>query len=230
MSDPWAFGWTQLLTIIGFIITVAIAIGGFGTFGRWKREKLEEKRIDTAIETLALVYESKSIFDHIRNEMSFGYEWQDMPEKQGESEQLRNARAPFYAILKRIEASKDFFDRAWKLQVRCMALFGPEVEETFLLLQRARREIEVSAGMLLQDPEPQNETKDNLEFRVSLRADVWAAYGKLAKKGDQVGKKLSDFRERIEGLCRPTINRAYVTTPSSTMFGSIADWFKRHLV
>jgi hypothetical protein len=230
MSDPWTFGWTQLLTIIGFIITIAIAFGGFRTFGRWKREKLEEKRIDTAIETLALVYESKFIFDHIRSPMSFGYEWQDMPAKPGDSEQLRNARAPFYAILKRIEASRDFFDRAWKLQVRCMALFGPEVEETFLLLQTARREIEVSAGMLLQDPEPQNKTKDNLELWNSLRADVWPAYGKLAKKGDQVGKKLSDFSEGMERLCRPIINRAYGRTPSSTMFGLIADWFKRHLV
>jgi|SRR5262249_4873721 len=93
MSDSWAFGWTQLLTIIGFIITVAIAIGGFRTFDRWKRERLEEKRIDTAIEALALVYESKFIFGHIRNEMSFGHEWQDMPKRQDESEQLRIARA-----------------------------------------------------------------------------------------------------------------------------------------
>jgi hypothetical protein len=137
MSDhPWTFGWTQLLTIIGFIITIAIAFGGFRTFGRWKREKLEEKRIDTAIETLALVYESKFIFDHIRSPMSFGYEWQDMPAKPGDSEQLRNARAPFYAILKRIEANRDFFDRAWKLQVRCTALFGPDVEETFIAVAK----------------------------------------------------------------------------------------------
>lgn len=32
MQDPWIFGWTQLLTIIGFAITIAIAIGGFRTF------------------------------------------------------------------------------------------------------------------------------------------------------------------------------------------------------
>jgi hypothetical protein len=30
-----------------------------------EKEKIEEKRIDTAIEALALVYESKFIFDHI---------------------------------------------------------------------------------------------------------------------------------------------------------------------
>ncbi|SRR6266404_7632350 len=144
MATAWTFGWTQLLTIVGFIITIAIAVGGFRTFGRWKKEKIEEKRIETAIEALALVYESKFIFDHIRSEMSFAYEWKDMPDGYGTEEQ-RNARGPFYAILKRIPANKDFFERAWKMQVRCTALFGPQVEETFLLIQRARRQIEVSA-------------------------------------------------------------------------------------
>ena len=40
------------------------------------------------------------------------------------------------------------------MQVRCTALFGSKVEEIFLLMQRARRDIEMSAGMLLRDPEP----------------------------------------------------------------------------
>lgn len=53
MSDPWTFGWTQLLTIVGFIITICIAVGGFRTFGRWKREKIEEKKIEIAFEALA---------------------------------------------------------------------------------------------------------------------------------------------------------------------------------
>lgn len=163
MPTPWTFGWTQLLTIVGFIITIAIAIGGFRTFGRWKKERIEEKRIDTAIEALTLVYESKFIFDHIRSAMSFPYEWKDMPADYGPETQ-RNVRGSFYAILKRIDAQKEFFERAWKIQVRCTALFGSEVEEPFLLMQRARREIEVSAEMLLRDPEPSVRTQDNLEL------------------------------------------------------------------
>ena len=86
MATAWTFGWTQLLTIVGYIITIAIAVGGFRTFGRWKKEKIEEKRIETAIEALALVYESKFIFDHIRSEMSFAYEWKDMPDGYGTEE------------------------------------------------------------------------------------------------------------------------------------------------
>jgi hypothetical protein len=45
VNDPWAFGWTQLLTIVGFLITGAIAVGGFGTFERWRKQKLEEKKL-----------------------------------------------------------------------------------------------------------------------------------------------------------------------------------------
>jgi hypothetical protein len=116
MADPWTFGWTQLLTIIGFIITISIAVGGFRTFNRWKREKIEEKRIDIAIEALALVYESKFIFDHIKSETSVPYESQDMAEGYGSVEQ-RSARGPFYAVLNRVSAQKEFFERAWKMQV-----------------------------------------------------------------------------------------------------------------
>jgi hypothetical protein len=86
MSDPWAFGWTQVFTILGFLITIGIAFGGFRTLERWKREKIEEKKIDTAIDALALAYESKFIFDNIRSELTCEVEWDDMPGKAGETE------------------------------------------------------------------------------------------------------------------------------------------------
>ena len=57
--DTWAFGWTPLLTIIGFSITTVLGIAGIRTFGKFKRERIEERRLETAIEALALAYESK---------------------------------------------------------------------------------------------------------------------------------------------------------------------------
>ena len=33
MSDYWASGWTQLLTIVGFLITLGIADLGFRSYG-----------------------------------------------------------------------------------------------------------------------------------------------------------------------------------------------------
>jgi hypothetical protein len=51
-----------VLTIIGFGITVAFGIAGFRTFRKWKREQIEERRIETAIEALSLAYQSKYVF------------------------------------------------------------------------------------------------------------------------------------------------------------------------
>jgi hypothetical protein len=223
MADPWAFGWTQVFTLIGLLIPIGIALFGFRTFERWHREKIEEKRIDTAIEALALVYESKFIFDNIRSPMSFDYEWKDMPEGFG-TEQERNARGPFYAILKRIAAHKDFFERAWKMQVRCTALFSPSVEETFLLMHRARREIEVSAEMLLRDLAPTHRTEENLKTWDRFRADVWGAHGAFAEGGDLVGQKLTEFRTRMEALCRPIIDRQYGRVPRQGLSKYLRGW------
>jgi hypothetical protein len=204
--DPWAFGWTQVFAICGFIITIVIAVGGFRTFGRWKREKIEERRIDTALDALAVVYEAKYIFDNIRSPMSFGYEWESMPQLPGDSEQKRGQRGPFYASLKRIEANKDFFERLWKVQTRCIALFGTEVEETFLRLHKGRRKVEVSAGMLYRDPYPEYVTEDNKRTWESFRNDVWAQ-NSLEPEDDKIGRQLELFRTEMESLCRPIIDK-----------------------
>jgi hypothetical protein len=223
MTDPWAFGWTQILTLVGFVITALIAIGGFRTFGRWKREKLEEKRIDLALEALAFAHKSKFIFDSIRSAMAFSYEWDDMPVVAGEDDNRRSSRGEFYAVFKRMGHNKEFFEKAWDLQVRCSAMFGMKAQELFLLMHRARREIEVSAEMLFRDPHTSHPTPENLATWNQFRADVWEAYGALAPEGDKVGKKLTAFRDGIEGLCRPVIDRNYGRTPRKSLFGQIAD-------
>jgi len=146
--DPWTFGWTQLLTVIGFIITIGIAGIGFRTFGRWKREKLEEKRIEIAFDMLALAHEAQFIFANIRGPMAYPHEWADMPEVISETADQRSARGSFYATLSRIAANTDYFERLWKLQPRCMAMFGADVADVFMLLHRAPREVEVAAQML----------------------------------------------------------------------------------
>jgi hypothetical protein len=223
MNGPWSFGWTQLLTIIGFLITSLIAIGGFRTFGRWKRERLEEKRIDLALEALAFVHKSKFIFDSIRSGMTYPSEWEDMPKNVSEDESKRRARGEFYAIFKRMQRNKDFFDKAWDIQVRCSAMFGTRAEELFLLMHQARREIEVSAEMLLCDPYTPHPTADNLATWHQFRADVWEAHNKLAPQGDRVGKKLTAFRDGIEKLCRPVIDRNYGRVPRRGIMGGIID-------
>ena len=92
MTDPWAFGCTQLFTIAGLLLTGGIATFGFRTFERWRREKLEEKRIDVAFDALTVAYQTKFVFQIIRGPMAHGYEWADMPKRDHETEDSRSRR------------------------------------------------------------------------------------------------------------------------------------------
>src|SRR4051794_22993667 len=107
MADPWAFGWTQLFTLFGFLITIIIAISGFRTVGRWRREKLEERRIETAFDALSIAHETKFIFGNIRSSLTEGYEWADMPHWDGDTDDHRRRRGPYFAAIKRINANAD---------------------------------------------------------------------------------------------------------------------------
>src|SRR5579862_323348 len=200
--DPWAFGWTQLLTIIGFAITIIIAVGGFRTFNRWKREKLEERKIEIAFEALSIAYETKFIFETIRNPMTYSYEWDDMPQIAGESDNDRSNRGTSYAIFKRMERNKDFFERLWKLQPRFMAVFGSETEDIFFKLHQARRYVEVSAQMLVRRRDGDiGELNDNRRRqREQWEADIWTGMDAVTPGLDRVGHGLDAFKTGIERL------------------------------
>jgi hypothetical protein len=210
MSEPWAFGWTQLLTIVGFLITGAIAIGGFGTFERWRKQKLEEKKIEIAFEALAIAYECQFVFGLIRNPGTMGYEYEDMP-REGVTEEEWRRRGPFYAILKRITDNRPYFLKVLQLQPRVMTMFRPETEAIFKKLNEARVHVTVSAQMLMRPIDrverPWNEQAQNLHAQ--CEADIWEGLGEMAPNGDRVTTKLNEFRDGLEAICRPVLDRNY---------------------
>jgi hypothetical protein len=204
VNDPWAFGWTPLLAIVGYLITIAIAFFGFRTFKRWRREVLEEKKIEIALEAMALAHESKYVFTGIRSPMSYSYEWKEMPKGPTETDQQWDKRGSYYAILSRINRNRDFFERLFKLQPRFMALFGAERESTFLKCHEARRFIEVSAQMLMRqvnDPPPLN--ANSTRQRNQWEADIWEGMDDVFEGTDRVSKRLREFKEEIIALCAP---------------------------
>jgi hypothetical protein len=210
VADPWAFGWTQILTIAGLALTALIAFFGFRTFGRWKREKLEERRIDIAFDALSLAYETKFVFQHIRGVMAHGYEWADMPKREGETEDKRNRRGTYYATFKRIESNKNFFDKVWQIQPKCMTVFGRKIEDTFLKLHKARRSIEVAAQMLAEEVDDpiRNEDDETRKLYKQLRRDLWD-HGDYQTEKDEVGRLLREFEQELEAATRPIIDREY---------------------
>ncbi len=190
-------------------VALVIAYFGFRGFRRWKREQLEERRMEVAFQALKLAYQSTYVFEHIRSPLIEAYEWADMPKLAGD-ETKRSNRGTYYAILKRIEANKDFFKSVWDIQPACMAMFGVKIEQTFLELHKARRAVEVACQMLhnhLDDismiPDPHKELWEQ------LRADLSGDPLGITKEGDRVAMRLTAFRDGIEGSCRPVVERRW---------------------
>jgi len=151
---------TPLLTLVGFGITIGLGVAGLKTFDRWKREKVEERRIETAITALALAYESKIVFKSIRNSFATSAEYKEMPIRESESEDSRASRGSYWAVLKRVYDNKDYFERVWKLQPEVMAIFGEKMEDVFGKMHDARSMVHVASQTLAFDDIPPN-TEDN---------------------------------------------------------------------
>ena len=197
------------MTMVGMALTGVIAFAGFRSFSRWRREKLEERRIEVAFEVLGIAYETKFIFEHIRSPLTSSYEWADMPKKKGETYEQRDRRGPFYAVFMRLQANKDFFESVWRIQPKCMAVFGPEIESTFLKLHQARRKIEVAAEMLVgaEDEQPA-ERRDLVELYTQLRRDI-ADHGEFQKDKDRVAKLVQEFVHEVVAKARPIVDQRY---------------------
>ncbi|MCK1317363.1 hypothetical protein [Bradyrhizobium sp. 23] len=210
MTDPWAFGWTQLLTFTGFAITIAIAVSGFRTFERWRREKLEERRIEIAFDALTIAHKTQPVFQGIRAAVTEGYEWADMPRWDGDTEETRRRRGPYFASIKRINANAKFFEQVWDIQPKCMALFGRQVEQTFMKLHQARRYIEVSAQMLAQraNDDRAEDAEGNRNFYEQLRHDIWD-HGGFQPELDRVGRLLTEFATETIAFAEPVIAQRY---------------------
>jgi hypothetical protein len=74
------------IAALGVITTSAFAIVGLRTFGKWKREKIEEKRMDVAIDALAIAYEAQLVFERIRSRRAREFECKEIMDRLGYDE------------------------------------------------------------------------------------------------------------------------------------------------
>jgi hypothetical protein len=135
-----------------------------------------------------------------------------MPAISGESEDERSRRGKYFGVLRRIERNNEFFKEVFRVEPQVMALFGAGTEDIFCELHEARRQMEVSAGLLFQHFREEREkqlAEDTKGLRQRQLEDIDWAEASGADKGDRIGAKLAAFRERMEKLCRPIVERGY---------------------
>jgi hypothetical protein len=211
MNDPWAFGWTQVFTIAGLTLTAVVSFLGLRTFGKWRRETIEERRIEAAVDALSLAYQSKWVFENIRAPIVHAYEYEGMPDYSGESDDEQAARGKYFGVMRRIERNSEFFKAVWTVQPRVMALFGSEIEAIVREMHEARRQVEVSAGLLFQHFQQERGlqlTEDTKRLRKQQLEDIdWAEAS--GAEVDRINAKLNAFRIGIEKLCRPVVEKGF---------------------
>jgi hypothetical protein len=199
------------VTLLGIIVTGAIAAFGFRTFEKWKREKIEERRIEVAIDALAIAYEAKFVFESVRSPFIRSYEYEGgYTEADSVRITLRDGQKGPYAVLKRLEQHEDFFTRIRKVEPVFMAIFGRETESIFKRLYEARTLLEHQAQGLFEEERYETDPKDigARDRKRELRASVFASADEK-KKDDKIGDLVKEFTERIEGICRPIVDQEF---------------------
>jgi hypothetical protein len=201
------------VALVGLVLTASVAIAGFRSFGQWKREKIEERRIDVALNALAIAYEARFRFEVIRSPVMFDGEG-DYIAGSGEDASFvirhREAQKGPYAVLKRMRDNSGFFDKVFDLEPKFMAVFGAETQAIFELLYEAKGAVEASANVLYEEGRIENDPSDTeiRERQRKLRMKVFASKGKIESE-DSVGQKILEFQKQIEKLCRPIIDETF---------------------
>ena len=204
----------SIVALLGLGLTAVIAIAGFKSFGRWKREKIEERRIEVALDALAIAYEARFRFESIRSRFTREDEYEDIDEpSKGDAfvviTHREGQRSP-YAVLKRMDNNHKFFERVFDIEPKFMAIFGAETEEIFAELYDAKRTVETAAEALYEEARIEHDPSDvdAKERMRQLRVVIFASKGKVEAE-DKVGQKVLDFQRRIEALCRPIVDQTF---------------------
>jgi hypothetical protein len=159
------------------MLGLGIAFQGLRTFGKWRREKIEEKRIEVAIDALAAAYKSKQIFEHIRAPLSRGMNIWTCP-KSPANPRASEADALVYlwsgGVSNRTKTSLtmclNYNRNSWRSSVAIR-------RNIFLFLHKARRDIEVACDILEWMKEPEAGVPGDRELWVQLRRDIWSGTG-----------------------------------------------------
>lgn len=204
-----------VIAIVGIAVTGIMAGLGLRSFAKFKREKIEERRIEVALDALAIAYESKFVFETIRARAIARHEYENATDPRytvgnvGIRVNIREGQQGAYAVLRRIEAQEEFFERVRKIEPRFMAVFGAETEGIFAGLYSARVQLAAAAETLFEIGHI--ETEDTVQIGVErrdLRQVIFRGPDEK-KENDKIGALTYGFRSQIEALCRPIVVHQY---------------------
>lgn len=205
-------------TIGGAIVVFFAAKIGKDTFTDWKRQKIEERRIDLAEAALTLAYKLQGAIGSIRGPFAFAGEVAaaeaNLREQSLLTDQTPEAQkgslSQAQTTLNRITRFGDLYDTLAELRPSTRAVFGAEVEGTLAVFDDVTRRVRAAAlGYARTGREPYaNEVlaRRDLERRERYEQILWEDSevddnGELVE--DKIKKAVADAVERLENLFRP---------------------------
>lgn len=205
------------VSLLAVLVTAVIAGFGFRTFDKWKREKIEERRIEVSIDALAIAYEAQFVFEAVRSRFHSSAEYEDGHDEWGSERAddpirvtLQEGQRTPYVVLKRLQRHEDFFEKVRKIEPLSMAVFGAATQEIFGLLYTARTRLESEAKSLFEEErfEIDREDTESRERRRELRSSIFASPNEK-KEGDRIGEGVREFTKQIEEICRPIVDQQF---------------------
>src|SRR5262249_44752152 len=109
-----------------------------------------------------------------------------------------------------VEKQQPFFDKASALEPKFVAVFGRDKATIFERLFSARQQVMTFTEALIDDYRMglAAENSEVRNQRVKWRKQIFASRGTVDPE-DDVGKLLQQFRDEIEELCRPIVDRSF---------------------
>lgn len=166
-------GWA---TLAGAGAVAYAAWVGRNTFDAWKRQKIEERRIDAAERILTLGYRLRYNLQSVRaafipnNELQAAEDF-FKKERAQEWEMASNAEKDRWrtaqAYLNRLNHHRADWEEVWTLKPIALAFFGQDTEQGLHELWRQYRGIGISADAFASDD------GSNAQFSTKLRQEMW---------------------------------------------------------
>ncbi|WP_210166314.1 hypothetical protein [Bradyrhizobium sp. LTSP857] len=206
-----------VVALIGITVTGAMAGFGLRSFAKFKREKLEERRIEVALDALAIAYESKFVFQMVRVRAARQDEYSDyVDDSSGAPLTLRKDQRGAYAVLKRLQSHNELFVSVYKIEPRFMAVFGADTEAIFSSLHSARNQLEAAAQTLFEIGRIEDDPGDRStgEDKRQLKAFIFRGPTE-EKENDKIGDLVDGFQAKIEAICRPIVDQQYAKQKSA---------------
>lgn len=205
MATDWGATGAMLLgigTCGGAIAVTYAARVGRTAFKDWRRQKIEEIKIDRAERIMSAIYEAETCLGYVRGPFIPAYELGraegllseagiDVKSRsEAESSRLRVSQA----ILSRTNDHGDIWKELEACRPAAKALFGEHVEKALESLLRQLQIIRVAADMYSQHG------ADEGDFPQKLRADMWGI-----TEADKVGDAIKSAVADAEAVLLPVI-------------------------